>query len=291
MVVAGKVGIVILNYNSFKLTVELVNALIKMPAIDEICVVDNNSNDNFEGIFSNNKVHYIKNKKNDGYAAGNNVGLKYLVNSRNCDIVFIANPDTIFTNDTILKVKETLLLDNQLALISTKRFGPNKALIHQYFSFPSFWQSICECFVILRKLLNSGKNQRQYNLLNQANNILYVDAVPGAFFGMRAKFLIENNYLCEETFLYCEELILGQQAKNQGYKAGVINDAEYIHNHTQIHFTSKNYYKLDHDSLRIYFTKFGLLNHIQLLIYDICVWLGYLEYKIMFNIANLKRKV
>ena len=57
MVVAGKVGIVILNYNSFKLTVELVNALIKMPAIDEICVVDNNSNDNFEGIFSNNKVN------------------------------------------------------------------------------------------------------------------------------------------------------------------------------------------------------------------------------------------
>ena len=41
--------------------------------------------------------------KNGGYGFGNNVGIKYSVETLNADYVLIANPDVIFENDLIEK--------------------------------------------------------------------------------------------------------------------------------------------------------------------------------------------
>ena len=126
-------GIVILNYNSHDLTVGLANKVAKMNSVDHVCVVDNCSKDNFEGDFTHPKIHFIKNQKNSGYSAGNNVGLRYLVEEKGCDYVFVTNPDVIFENDTIETMVAEMEKNARLALVSTKRFGHNRSLIHQYF--------------------------------------------------------------------------------------------------------------------------------------------------------------
>ena len=66
-----KTGIVIINYNDFNNTVNLINECSNLTSIDEIVVVDNNSKnsdlDKFNNI-KNEKLHVIGMNTNAGYS-------------------------------------------------------------------------------------------------------------------------------------------------------------------------------------------------------------------------------
>lgn len=283
----NKVGIVILNYNSHDLTVTLAEETAMMNAVDKICVVDNCSRDSFEGEFTNPKIHYIKNTKNAGYAAGNNIGLRYLVDEERCDVVFISNPDVYFDEQAITDMVTTLNLNPEIAIISTKRFGPVNSSMHQYHKFPTFKKSILGNFFLLSKLNKIESNEEQIQKVENANKYLEVDAVPGAFFGMRSQMLKEIGFLHEGTFLYCEEIILARQAKELGYKAVIINSASYVHNHYIARFSNKKMFERDRESLMIYYKKFSLLNSFQTFMLRICIKIGCFEYSIAYYLYNL----
>ena len=287
----GTAGVVILNYNSHDLTVELANTLLGYSAIDKICVVDNASKDNFDNEFLDEKIHYIKNESNLGYNSGNNVGLRYLIQEKGCEFVFIANPDVFFLNDTIACIKETFENNSDLALISTKRYGADNSQIHQYFDFPTFKKSIKNCFFLTRlgkeRIINEDQN---YQIDHAKNGMRYVDAVPGAFFGLRSDFLIKNNYLYEGIFLYGEELFTGRDALNLGYKAAIINSSSYIHNHKRSKFANSKMFWYDRVSLRKYYKRYKLLSAGQLALLDISILFGTVEYNIAQKIWRLVKK-
>lgn len=283
-------GVVILNYNSHDLTKRLAERVAQMTAVDAVCVVDNHSNDDFDGDFSHPKIHYIKNTKNAGYSAGNNVGLHYLIDEKGCDYVFIANPDVIFQNETIEEMLTAMRNNPKLALVSTKRYGHDRALIHQFFDFPPFWTSVKNCFFLLRRRFEKKRHIIQNHIIDEAKLIHYVDAVPGAFFGIRRKFLRENNYIYEGIFLYGEEIILGRQAKNLGYQAGVINTSEYIHDHVQTRFSNRKMFWYDRKSLKQYYRLFGDLNVLQQMILNIAIIIGTIEYNFAYYTYHLLNK-
>jgi len=277
-------GVVILNYNSHNLTVTLAEKLANYKSIDKICVVDNCSKDEFSGEFNHHKIHYIKNSKNLGYSAGNNVGLKYLINECNCEFVFIANPDVEFDDNTICQMCNQMQKEDGLAIIATKRYGYRGEKIHQYFDFPTFRVSIKNCFAIIRKNFRRDRHITQNNEIDNSKEVFYVDAVPGAFFGMRSSFLLKNNFLYEGIFLYGEEIILGRQARNLGYKVGIINTGEYYHNHIQKRFSESNrkMFWYDRCSLIKYYQLFRLLKWYQMIALKIAILLGTLEYNCMY---------
>lgn len=288
-----KNGVVILNYNSHDLTIALVNQISKYDAIYKICVVDNNSGDNFDNEFiNNNKVHFIKNKNNLGYNAGNNVGLKYLVNELGCNYVYIANPDVDFENSAISEMTDAMRNDDRLVICTTKRFGMDNSLIHQYFEFPSLSDSLKKCFILGRKNFKKNNHIQQNIEIDNYDGVKYVDAVPGAFFGIKAKFLKEIDFLYEGVFLYGEEIFLGQQAYRMGYKAGIINTSCYYHNHIQQSFSKSNKKMFLYDRLSLvkYFKYFKLLNPFEIMILSIAIRIGSLEYNLLALIYNFLKK-
>lgn len=285
-----KTGIVILNYNSHDLTIALADRLSNMKCVDCVCIVDNCSSDSFDDDNFDSKVVFIKNNQNTGYAAGNNVGLRHLVNHKGCDYVFISNPDVYFTEDTIKEACKFLDEYPSIGLISTKRYGHNNSFIHQYHKFPSFKSAFLNNFFILSKLNNVDPVDLQNHKVDAAVPYLKVDAVPGAFFGMRSSLLKEINFLYEGTFLYCEEIILGRQALELGYDAVIINTATHIHDHHIAHFSNKKMYKMDRVSLMIYFEKFNLLSPIKKLVLKFGIFVGYMEYNFAYTLYKLFKK-
>ena len=107
-----KTGIIILNYNDYETTYDMLNRIKNFKEIDIIVVVDNMSLDNsYERLkkIENKKIKVISSNENKGYASGNNVGIKYLVDNYKVDNIIISNPDIILKDSDIKILKDDLM--------------------------------------------------------------------------------------------------------------------------------------------------------------------------------------
>ena len=62
-----------------------------------------------------------------------------------------------------------------------------------------------------------------YNDEHYKTDISYVDVVSGCFFMVDSKFLMDNNYFDENTFLYYEEQIFAKKVMNENKKEAIDN--------------------------------------------------------------------
>lgn len=106
-----KFSFVILHYLTFDDTVECIDSIlnnIQYPDYD-IVVVDNASaNDSLQKLekkYGNQeKVYFVKNKSNLGFAKGNNVGYQFAKNELKSDFIILINNDTIIKQRDFLTV-------------------------------------------------------------------------------------------------------------------------------------------------------------------------------------------
>lgn len=123
-----KVGVVILNYNGWKDTIACAKSVLagsKKP--DWVVIVDNASHDDSQEKIQKwirenelakgkqTEVIFHKELKNGGYAAGNNIGIKYLL-KRGCEAVWILNNDTIVDTPALEAMEKRLFSKNRPGL-------------------------------------------------------------------------------------------------------------------------------------------------------------------------------
>ena len=231
-------GIVVLNYSNYILTEKCIDNLKSLNLEFKIVVVDNHSpNESFEYLkckYNNSEnVDIIKNTKNNGYAAGNNLGIKYLLNKyRNLKYVCIMNPDVIISNSRIfINLVEQLEKHEKLAIISGIKVDYTK-VNYKWSSWkkPNKLQLLISPLFISKKLeIDRGKEKLEVN----NDGVAKVDVIPGCFFIIKTNILKEMNYFDEGTFLYQEENIISiklAKLNNNYYSAISIKDY-YFHNH------------------------------------------------------------
>jgi len=114
----NKVGIVILNYNNSAVTILTLESLLrsKCKVDTHLVLIDNNSHQNdqknleeyFVSQYAKNKSGtLIKNDYNHGYAGGNNLGIKNLIDRKDITHICLLNSDVIVTDywlDRLLSV-------------------------------------------------------------------------------------------------------------------------------------------------------------------------------------------
>lgn len=106
----ARVAIVVLNYLNYKDTMECVDSILESQY--EICgiVIVDNGSDNDSVTKLRNKyrkeefIRLIASKKNNGYARGNNIGIRYARKKLKADFVLVVNNDTVFIDKDYLKV-------------------------------------------------------------------------------------------------------------------------------------------------------------------------------------------
>ena len=209
-------SVVIVNYQTFELTRDTVNSILKYdyPFSHEILVVDNASNDDslarLQDYFKD-KVKFIPSKENKGFAAGNNQALKQAAGR----YVLLLNSDTIVWEDTLNDIYDymennpdvgacgcrVLLEDGQL----------DKACKR---SFPNVKNSFFRLFHIPTK-----SEDNDYNLDNLPDDEIYeIDCLTGAFMFIRNEALSEVGLLDETFFMYGEDIDLCYRIKHGGWK-------------------------------------------------------------------------
>lgn len=112
-------AVILLNYNNWEETLKCVNRLKKIN-VDEsnIIIVDNHSTDDSLAHIEkgNHEFILIKAKKNKGYAAGNNVGIR-LASEKGYKYACVMNCDISFSSDFISPLLSRLKENRQIGII------------------------------------------------------------------------------------------------------------------------------------------------------------------------------
>ena len=115
----ANVAVLILNWNRREDTLRCLDSLDSgdYPSADVIVIDNASEDDSVEAIHRNHpNVRIIRNSRNLGYAAGNNVGLKFALD-RNYDYVVVLNNDTVVAPNTIRLMIETAEEDPSIGIV------------------------------------------------------------------------------------------------------------------------------------------------------------------------------
>ena len=175
---------------------------------------------------SNNSYPYpivfIQSGKNLGFAGGNNIGLKYILKENDFEYVWLLNPDTLITPNTLSTLVDYVDgLEKNIGIIGT-------ALL--YYDKPDTLQALGGSF---NPLFCTGKHiygHRTYASIDKrAFDISQIDMIIGASMLMRKNVLNEVGLLSEEYFLYYEEIDYALRAKKYGFGLSLCTDAIVYH--------------------------------------------------------------
>ncbi|MBR1671484.1 MAG: glycosyltransferase family 2 protein [Fretibacterium sp.] len=249
-------GVVILNYNDFETTRALVEHIRGFDQLDAIAVVDNCSTDgSYERLrdCEGGKVRVLLSPRNGGYAFGNNIGARYLLEHAGVDLIAIANPDISFENELVAKIKKLFQENPDYAIITGLQLNaegkPGKhpfweertasGLFRDKISSISYVGT--NLMLLFAKqlfkniqLLAKSPVQKKYEAylsetLKRHSSFFQTGAVEGALFFINSRDFEGVGLFDENTFLYHEEDILSKRVGKLGKKVGVDPTISFVH--------------------------------------------------------------
>jgi len=227
-----KVLILILNYNGADYVRDCFSSLedIKYPRENyQILVVDNNSTDNSIELIKNNwpEIKIIKNQKNIGFAAGNNIGMQYGIDN-NFDYIYLLNQDTAVEPDFLQKAIEVGEYNEKIGAVQSKLL---------LFKAKSKINSIGNELHFLGFGFAGGYQMSDYEI--NSKEITYSS---GACFLLKTKVLKEVGLFQEEFFAYHEDTDLSWRIWLAGYKLMLAPNSVVYHKYEFSRSIKKFYY-------------------------------------------------
>lgn len=219
-------GIIILNYKTWQLTVKSVNMLKKILSIEyKIFVVDNaspnNSYEELQNVFQNDAhVTCILSKENGGYAKGNNIGIK-ACKQEGIKYALITNNDVEFYPDAISSMLQTIMESRNTVIVSPKILSRNG----QVNSIPFYKAQTLGQYLGIRKATKLHVDVKNITKTTK------VYSVPGSCMMIHVDRFIKMGAFDTGTFMYCEEGTVSKQAWYAGYDILFEPKAVVIHNH------------------------------------------------------------
>lgn len=231
-------GIVILNYNTWKETYTCVNSIEKFykESSYKIYIVDNCSSEKISDemkaeLLSYGNIEIIYNKENRGFAAGNNVGLKKAMEDK-CTHFLICNSDIIIVDQSISHMCSYINENLKVGIVGPQIYDINNR-------FQPFYM-LCELDgmgklknMMLKTPFKIFLKRFEHNFIRkeEISEPLDVFGVSGCCFMVSERCIKEVYPLDEHTFLYEEEYILGYKMKKSNYKIRIIPKTHIVHVH------------------------------------------------------------
>lgn len=247
-------AVIILQYNNYKDTINCIESLLSHNTSEiKIIVVDNastnsqaipaliekfkewsdgsycelNAGDSVTGELS--RFNIVVSQRNEGYARGNNIGIKAALEDTTIDSFLILNNDTLIIDDMIPRLSRDIkeLQDcgfiTPLLLNLKREYDPNCARRQPATSFFLIF-SITLGKDIFHQL--SGKFIPQSEL---SSEITRVELISGSCMMCSRKVMAKLDGFDPNTFLYCEENIMSDRLAALGLSCYVDSRVRCIH--------------------------------------------------------------
>ncbi len=215
-----KVYIILINYRQPELTEKCINSIKLSKNIDPfIILVDNHSNDNsvdtFNKLYSNDYfIKVLESNSNKGFAAGNNIGIKYALDN-NADYIMLLNNDTEIDPDMI-----NLLLQyaNENTVVSPKIY---------YFDQPDLiWFAGGKYEKGTGRFIHIGEKRIDSVKFDKIHKC---DFLTGCCMMLSTKSVIKTGFFDEDYFMYMEDVDYSLRLTQNGIKMLMIPKAKMWH--------------------------------------------------------------
>ena len=265
----------ILNYNSWKETIQEADLCHRILQVEyrDILIIDNASpNDSAEMLEKESEKKrfvFIKADANCGYAAGNNIGLRYAFQN-GYDYALILNNDIIIEDSQLIqKLLDGFKRDPHVAVVNPDIYSPDGHLFNRDAAKPTFIDYTIG-------LLQYKKKGRK---LEEKDGIGFVYRPQGCCMMVDLQKMSEVDYFDEHTFLYCEEPILAERLLRKGYLCACNATVFIIHNHSKTvksTFDIHRIIKIQNSSFAYYLKKYRNFSNIAI---KLCCFFNSLKLK------------
>jgi len=206
------VSICILNWEAESLTIRCLKCLLQLDEIARltcnvsIIVVDNDSQDGsdlaiheFIKNSSYKGFHFLRNPTNSGYAAGNNIAIRYALAQLSPDFIWILNNDTLPTPNSLSRLLEAADKQPLVAIFGSTLLDESGTVVE------------CAGGSYYSPCLSTYKHALQGLTIEDIVHAALpkpLDYIEGAAMFVKAEIFREIGLFNEEYFLYFEELDL-----------------------------------------------------------------------------------
>ena len=242
--------IVILNWNSARDTIHCIKSVLNLKKIKDVTIVvcDNDSKkESYEEIKnfvldqtnisnliiseneipnyknSNYKIVLIKNEKNYGYAGGNNRGVRFALNQETMQYVWILNNDTEVAPDSLDHLIDKFESNKKYGVVGSKLVEfENRTKVQ------GIGGVINPKFCTTKEIGNELAIDENIDELNYEKK---VDYVIGASMMFNRLCLQQVGLMCEDYFLYYEEIDICNRIRQKNLEVGIASKSIVYHKH------------------------------------------------------------
>lgn len=272
-----KVAVIILNYSTWKETLNEISVCRSVLNIDtrDITIIDNCSpNDSAIRLQEESlkqKFNFIKSDRNKGYAAGNNLGLRFAF-EHNYSYALILNNDILFSDSELIKkLIEVFSLNKSIAVVNPEILSAQGHLYNRDSIRPSFWHYTFG-MVCYKKAGRKIKDNGGY---------AFIYRPQGCCMMVDLEKLNQIDFMDENTFLYCEEPILAEKLLKLDYKCALCTRAQVVHNHSATVcsvFKKRKRINIINTSFQYYLKTYRKFNSLQI---KICLFFNFIKLMIL----------
>lgn len=217
-----KVFIIILNYNGKDVLKDTLESVYKLNYPNyQVVVVDNDSTDeSFEDArFTYGKFNFIKNSHNIGFAAGNNVAIKWSL-EKMADYIFLLNNDAIIEKNCLLTLIGEAEKNSKVGILSPIIYKEDNKQV---------WFSGGK--------INWIKMRAEHTI-----SIKETQYITGCAMLIRKEVFKKIGLLDEKFFLYYEDVDFSFRARQNGFKLKIVPQAKVFHFEKSSKNLNKIYY-------------------------------------------------
>lgn len=211
------VSVIIVNYNTCKMTCECIDSIVeKTKDVEyEIILVDNASTDGSKEFFEkDSRIKYIYSERNGGFGYGNNLGMKVAKGK----YFFLLNSDTLLINNAIKEFFDYAEKDEKKRVYGCYLQHQDGTYSTSFFLFPAF--TICD--FLLRKFHLKKCPQIDFSYQE-------VEAVSGTDMFFCRSIYDKIGGFDENIFMYGEEGEWQYRMRKEGYSGYLIASPQVIH--------------------------------------------------------------
>lgn len=204
-----KVFIIILNYNGGRTLKKCLESVYRIDYPNyQVVVVDNNSTDQSfeEARASFGKFNFIKNNQNVGFAAGNNVAIKWSL-EKMADYVFLLNNDALMEKNSLKELIKEAQKNKQVGILS-----------------PIIYQGETN-----KMWFSGGKIDWLKMRASHIEKTNKTDYITGCAMLIRKEVFKKIGLLDESFFLYYEDVDFSYRALRNKFKLKIVSRAKVYH--------------------------------------------------------------